>query len=56
MRLGIKTTHAFLVYETMVITLFGVEYNIWVCELNVWIPKFVNGFKEQEDENKSVTS
>ncbi|PWA56240.1 hypothetical protein CTI12_AA420630 [Artemisia annua] len=49
MRLGIKTTHAPLVFESMYVNISDVDYCIRVRELSSWTPNFLSGFKDEED-------
>nr|GEZ60989.1 RNA-directed DNA polymerase, eukaryota, reverse transcriptase zinc-binding domain protein [Tanacetum cinerariifolium] len=48
MRLGIKITHAPLVFESIVVDLSGVDHCIRVRELSSWTSNFLSGFKDEE--------
>ncbi|KAL4576563.1 hypothetical protein LXL04_012659 [Taraxacum kok-saghyz] len=47
-RMGIKTGHAALVFESVYVNVLGVEYCLRTWELSYWSPTFVNGFKEDD--------
>ncbi|GJZ02689.1 hypothetical protein Tco_0520650 [Tanacetum coccineum] len=48
MRLSIKTTHAPLVFKSIVVDLSSVDHCIRVRELSSWTPNFLTGFKDEE--------
>ncbi|KAL4560965.1 hypothetical protein LXL04_033123 [Taraxacum kok-saghyz] len=51
-RLGVKSKHATLVFESTFVTVQRVEYCIRVRELSSWTPNFIPGFKDAEYDTK----
>ncbi|KAL4574270.1 hypothetical protein LXL04_021098 [Taraxacum kok-saghyz] len=49
-RMGVKTKHAALVYESTFLTVQAVEYCIRVRELSSWTPNFLEGFKDEQED------
>ena len=48
MRMGIKTTHAPLVFESVFVTIQHVEYCVRIRELSSWTPTFATGFTKED--------
>ncbi|KAL4589953.1 hypothetical protein LXL04_002866 [Taraxacum kok-saghyz] len=51
-RLGIKTEHALLVFESVFVNVLGVEYCIRIRELSSWTPTFITGYKAEDREQE----